>query len=120
MAAQLTPSKPTISIEAIETVSRTVPRLLAESRDRPSDFFSGRMKEDPYLLMKTMSYLPQDPALDSLILPDAKEKREIEAEHVHRVIDPAENPQPFIFGEREWQQKAEGNWCYRNDCCRLV
>jgi len=47
-------------IDAIESLSRIVLTALAEALDKPSDFFTNRMKNNPYLLTKFMSYLPQD------------------------------------------------------------
>ncbi|CAN5465980.1 isopenicillin N synthase family oxygenase [soil metagenome] len=44
---------------AIESLARTVLTLLAQSLDKPANFFTERMKDRPYLLMKAMSYLPQ-------------------------------------------------------------
>jgi isopenicillin N synthase-like dioxygenase len=46
--------------ERVEALSRTVLTLIAQSLEKPSDFFTGRMMDRPYLLMKTMSYLPQE------------------------------------------------------------
>ena len=46
--------------EAVESLARTVLTLLAEALDKPADFFTERMKDRPYLLMKAMSYLPQE------------------------------------------------------------
>lgn len=45
---------------AVESLARTLLRLLAEALDKPADFFTERMKDRPYLLMKAMSYLPQE------------------------------------------------------------
>lgn len=47
-------------LDAIESLSRTVLTLIAEQLGNPQDFFTARMKDQPYLLMKTMSYLPQE------------------------------------------------------------
>jgi isopenicillin N synthase-like dioxygenase len=44
---------------AIDDLSRTILTLLAESLDYESDYFTARMQDRPYLLMKAMSYLPQ-------------------------------------------------------------
>ena len=49
--------------EAIESLARTLLTLLAEALDRPADYFTDRMKDRPYLLMKAMSYLPQESAI---------------------------------------------------------
>ena len=46
-------------ISSIESLSRTVLTLLAEALELPSDNFTRRMKNNPYLLTKFMSYLPQ-------------------------------------------------------------
>jgi isopenicillin N synthase-like dioxygenase len=46
--------------EAIESLARTLLTLLAQSLDKPADYFTERMKDRPYLLMKAMSYLPQE------------------------------------------------------------
>lgn len=46
-------------INSIESLSRTVLTLLAEALDMRSDTFTSRMKNNPYLLTKFMSYLPQ-------------------------------------------------------------
>ncbi|MBX3073626.1 isopenicillin N synthase family oxygenase [Candidatus Obscuribacterales bacterium] len=46
-------------INSIESLSRTVLTLLAEALELPSDNFTRRMKNNPYLLTKFMSYLPQ-------------------------------------------------------------
>lgn len=45
---------------AVESLARTLLSLLAEALDKPADFFTERMKDRPYLLMKAMSYLPQE------------------------------------------------------------
>ncbi len=45
-------------MSAIETLSGCLLTLLSESLQQPSDFFTKRMCH-PYLLLKTMSYLPQ-------------------------------------------------------------
>lgn len=47
-------------LNAIESLSRTILTLIAEQLGKQSDFFTARMKDRPYLLMKTMSYLPQE------------------------------------------------------------
>lgn len=46
-------------IKAVEALSREMLAALALSLDLPIDYFSCRMKDRPYLLTKTMSYLPQ-------------------------------------------------------------
>jgi len=45
---------------AIESLSRTVLTLLAAALSKSPDFFTSRMKDRPYLLLKAMSYLPQN------------------------------------------------------------
>lgn len=47
-------------LDAVESLSRTMLALIAGKLGRNSDFFTARMKDRPYLLMKTMSYLPQE------------------------------------------------------------
>lgn len=44
---------------AIDKVSRMILTLLAEALDFAPDYFTARMNDKPYLLMKAMSYLPQ-------------------------------------------------------------
>jgi len=46
-------------MDAIESVARTMLSVLAEALELPPDYFSNRMKSNPYLLLKSMSYLPQ-------------------------------------------------------------
>lgn len=45
---------------AIESLARDILTLLAQALGKPSNFFTERMKDRPYLLMKAMSYLPQE------------------------------------------------------------
>jgi isopenicillin N synthase-like dioxygenase len=45
---------------AVEALARDILTLLAQALDKPSNFFTERMKNRPYLLMKAMSYLPQE------------------------------------------------------------
>ena len=52
-------------INSIESLSRTVLTLLAEALDMRSDTFTSRMKNNPYLLTKFMSYLPQSSSWDA-------------------------------------------------------
>lgn len=47
-------------MDVIESLSRTILTLIAEQLGNRPDFFTARMKDRPYLLMKTMSYLPQE------------------------------------------------------------
>lgn len=46
--------------EAVESLARTLLTLLAQALGKPGDYFTERMKDRPYLLMKAMSYLPQE------------------------------------------------------------
>lgn len=45
---------------AIDKLSRVTLVALAAALNKPEDFFTARMKDRPYLLMKAMSYLPQE------------------------------------------------------------
>lgn len=230
-------------MNAVESLSRTVLTLIAEQLGNRSDFFTARMKDRPYLLMKTMSYLPQEskveeeesgtgeartskskaygsrdaderdtqmgvtahcdwswltfllqddvggleaqdlsgnwhkvqplegslvvntgelleietggmlrscphrvinsridrqrysvpvfinPALDAQILPvgsfsasdTSSSLREIpfgseDQRHVHKVVKPGTKLSPFLFGQSEWDRKAQGIWCYDQAC----
>ncbi len=47
-------------LDAVESLSRVILTVLASAMEMPSDFFTSRMKDRPYLLLKAMSYLPQD------------------------------------------------------------
>ena len=51
---------------AVEDLSRIVLALLAVSLDKPADYFTSRMGKDPYLLIKSLSYLPQPDAAQTL------------------------------------------------------
>lgn len=46
-------------INGIESLSRILLNILAGALGKPSDLFTSRMKNNPYLLAKFMSYLPQ-------------------------------------------------------------
>lgn len=46
-------------INGIESLSRILLNILAGALGKPSSFFTSRMKNNPYLLAKFMSYLPQ-------------------------------------------------------------
>lgn len=196
---------------AVESLARTLLSLLAEALDKPADFFTERMKDRPYLLMKAMSYLPQEkkdadassqmgvtahcdwswltflvqddvggleaqdidgnwrkvnplprsivvntgelleietggylrasphrvineridrqrysvpvfinPALDAPILPGANSSDCAPAAHgeahVHKVIRPGTTLASFVFGDSEFERKANGVWCYEPEC----
>jgi len=45
---------------AIDDLARCTLTSLAMALDKPDDFFTARMKDRPYLLIKAMSYLPQE------------------------------------------------------------
>jgi isopenicillin N synthase-like dioxygenase len=49
--------------EAVDSLARSLLTLLAQALDKPGDYFTERMKDRPYLLMKAMSYLPQERAI---------------------------------------------------------
>ncbi len=46
--------------DAVESLSRIMLTVLASAMEMPADFFTSRMKDRPYLLLKAMSYLPQE------------------------------------------------------------
>ena len=48
--------------QATDRLARIMLAALALTLNKPQDFFSLRMKDSPYLLMKAMSYLPQETA----------------------------------------------------------
>jgi isopenicillin N synthase-like dioxygenase len=205
--------------EAIDGLARLALSSLALALEKPAGFFTDRMKDRPYLLMKAMSYLPQEnynadagglqygvtahcdwswltfllqdqvggleardknglwhavepiagsivvntgelleietgglcsasphrvinaridrqrysvpifvnPALDAAICPAGNspscqsESRQFSgAEHVHKVIKPGDSVKPFIFGQSEYQRKAQGQWCYKSECLEAV
>ena len=37
-------------------------------------------------------------------------------EHVHRVSDPCNLIQSFVFGDSEWKRKGQNCWCYKKAC----
>ncbi|MBS1990176.1 MAG: isopenicillin N synthase family oxygenase [Cyanobacteria bacterium SZAS LIN-3] len=45
---------------AVDALARRILSALALALEKPEDYFTGRMKDRPYLLMKAMSYLPQE------------------------------------------------------------
>jgi len=62
------------------------------------------------------------PALDAMVLPGSADRQEpyIDQDHVHKVVKPGTSLVPFVFGESEWQRKAQGHWCWRKDCLQKV
>lgn len=44
----------------------------------------------------------------------------IEHEHIHRVVNPRQPIQPFVFGDSEWKRKGQGCWCYNEACYHSV
>ncbi|MBU6451247.1 MAG: hypothetical protein KGS72_05690 [Cyanobacteria bacterium REEB67] len=78
-----------------------------------------------------------NPALDSTIYPGGRQgadyktracvghptsdaKAELEADHIHKVIEPGAKVEPFFFGNSEYERKERGNWCYRPQCLGKV
>ena len=210
--------------EATDKLARTMLSALALALDKPQDFFSARMKDSPYLLMKAMSYLPQEtgaqnqksgalqsgvtahcdwswltfliqdnvggleaqdskgiwhpvdpienaivvntgelleiesgglfpasphrvinsrvdrqrysvpvfinPSLDAEIYPagifctsasdSCDSMADTNSAHIHKVIEPGSKLEPFIFGDSEYERKAEGKWCYKTECLVAV
>jgi isopenicillin N synthase-like dioxygenase len=62
-------------IDGVAALSKIILTLLAEALEKPSDYFTSRMKNNPYLLTKFMSYLPQD-------VPTEKETADIQTNNV--------------------------------------
>jgi hypothetical protein len=61
-----------------------------------------------------------NPALDAPILPGANSSDCVPAAHgeahVHKVIRPGTTLASFVFGDSEFERKANGVWCYEPEC----
>jgi len=40
--------------------------------------------------------------------------------HIHKVIKPGSKLAPFVFGDSEYERKAQGKWCYQTECLVAV
>lgn len=87
----------------------------------------GRLKATPHRVInpsqaKKRLSVPAfiNPPLNTMVSPipgwGDGEKKQPFPEHVHRVVERAEDSPAFVFGESEWNRKGLGRWCYSPSC----